>query len=76
MTINLGKLPAWIMADVRQLGAWAAVLYPLISYVSGTPWGAKQTVWTIVGGALLTAEHVAASATDPATSINVTQKAG
>ena len=41
----------------RQMGAWAAIAYSVVTSIQGTPWGAKETVLTLVGGALLSFEH-------------------
>lgn len=41
----------------RQAAAWAAIAYSIVTSIQGTAWGAKETVLTLVGGALLTFEH-------------------
>ena len=42
---------------LRLLGAWAAILYPVITAIQGTHWGAKDSVLTAAGSVLLWIEH-------------------
>jgi hypothetical protein len=56
--VNL-NIPDWPVVNrfLRLAAAWAAVLYPVISAIQGTSWGAKDTTLSVLGGALLWIEH-------------------
>lgn len=42
---------------LRQAGAWAAIAYSIVTSIQGTAWGAKETVLTLAGAAILGVEH-------------------
>jgi hypothetical protein len=56
MTIPTVNIP-FVNRVLRLVAAWAAVLYPVISAVQGTTWGAKDSVLTTAGAVLLWIEH-------------------
>ena len=60
MTIGTQQIASF----TRQLGAWAAIGYSIVSSLTGTSWGAKDTVLTTAGAILLAIEHYVS---DPST---------
>lgn len=56
LTVPTVNIP-FINRFIRLAGAYAAVLYPVISSIEGTKWGAKDSLLTSVGGVLLWIEH-------------------
>ena len=60
MTISTQQVASFM----RQLGAWAAIGYSVVSSLTSTSWGAKDTALTAIGGVLLAIEHYVS---DPST---------